>query len=207
MRFVCSPTPKSALPCATRSSDSSGVVGTRMDSASPSSRKNPFSFAATSGRWSGFRNHSSATVTICVLFLPIYFIRGRVIHNGWGGAERDPGGAQRLAWFMAGQPRRRCDLLRFAEHPRCAGRSAEREHVRVARRQAPHPIEFHTGHDSSFHAISQNIHSYRELLINLCSRRTFSPSVACFAHVSTFPGIHSPTSANSGEAYSNSQSR
>src|SRR3989441_2460471 len=58
-------------------------------------------------------------------------------HN-WGGAERDPGGPQRLAWFMAGQPRRRCDLLRFAEHPRCAGRSAEREHVRVARRQDPH---------------------------------------------------------------------
>src|SRR5438309_1590449 len=57
-------------------------------------------------------------------------------HN-WGGAERDPGGPQRLAWFMAGQPRRRCDLLRFAEHPRCAGRSAEREHVRVARRQDP----------------------------------------------------------------------
>ena len=55
----------------------------------------------------------------------------------WGGAERDPGGAQRLTWFMAGQPRRRCDLLRFAEHPRCAGRSAEREHVRVARRQDP----------------------------------------------------------------------
>src|SRR5207247_9294238 len=87
----------------------------------------------------------------------------------WGGAERDPGGAQRLTWFMAGQPRRRCDLLRFAEHPRCAGRSAEREHVRVARRQAPHPIEFHTGHDSSFHAISQNIHAYRELLMNASS--------------------------------------
>ena len=47
----------------------------------------------------------------------------------WGGAERDPGGAQRLTWFMAGQPRRRCDLLRFAEHPRCAGRSSERERV------------------------------------------------------------------------------
>src|SRR2546426_1645296 len=72
MRFVCSPTPKSALPCATRSSDSSGTVGTRMDSSSPSSRKNPFSFAATIGRWSGFRNHSNATVTHCVLLLPIY---------------------------------------------------------------------------------------------------------------------------------------
>src|SRR5947208_13211969 len=79
MRFVCSPTPKSALPCATRSSDSSGTVGIRMNSSSPSSRKYPFSFAATIGRWSGFRNHSSATVTHCVLFLPIYSIRGSVI--------------------------------------------------------------------------------------------------------------------------------
>src|SRR5437016_11491841 len=61
-------------------------------------------------------------------------------------------------------------------------------------------VGFHTGHDSSFHAISQNIHSYRELLMNACSRRTFSPSVACFAHISTFPRIHSPTSANSGDA-------
>src|SRR2546425_10618009 len=73
MRFVCSPTPKSALPCATRSSDSSGTVGTKIDSSSPSSRKNPFSFAATIGRWSGFRNHSSATVTICAFDLLILF--------------------------------------------------------------------------------------------------------------------------------------
>src|SRR5207245_1413532 len=38
---------------------------------------------------------------------------------------------------MAGQPRRRCDLLRFAEHPRCAGRSAEHKNARVMRRQDP----------------------------------------------------------------------
>src|SRR5438309_8250149 len=56
-------------------------------------------------------------------------------HN-WGGAERDPGGPQRLAWFMAGQQRRRCDLLRFAEHPRCAGRSVERELVTRCIRRA-----------------------------------------------------------------------
>src|SRR5438552_9122657 len=139
MRFVCSPTPKSALPRATKSRDSSGTVGTRMDSSSPSSRKNPFSFAATIGRWSGFKNHSSATVTHCVLFLPIYPIRGRVIEMlGW--RRMGPGrSAARLAWFMAGQPRRRCDLLRFAEHPRCAGRSAERELVtRCIERVTPH---------------------------------------------------------------------
>src|SRR2546425_11306266 len=50
-----------------------------MDSSSPSSQKNPFSFAATIGRWSGFKNHSSATVTSRALLLPIYPIRGRVI--------------------------------------------------------------------------------------------------------------------------------
>src|SRR2546426_1105678 len=58
----------------------------------------------------------------------------------------------------------------------------------------------HTGHDSSFHAISQNIHSYRELMMNACSMRAFSPSLAFFAHASTRPRIHRPTSANSGEA-------
>src|SRR5947209_10469188 len=75
-----------------------------------------------------------------------------------------------------------------------------REHVRVMRRQDPHLIEFHTGHDSSFHAISQNIHSYRELMMNACSIRAFSPSLAFFAHASTFSRIHRPTSSNSGEA-------
>src|SRR2546422_2208057 len=55
---------------------------------------------------------------------------------GW--RRMGPGrSAARLAWFMAGQPRRRCDLLRFAEHPRCAGRSAEHEHVRVLGDRTP----------------------------------------------------------------------
>src|SRR2546422_7597943 len=48
--------------------------------------------------------------------------------------------------------------------------------INAARRQDPHRIEFHTDHDSSFHAISQNIHSYRELMMNACSMRAFSPS-------------------------------
>ena len=74
------------------------------------------------------------------------------------------------------------------------------EHVRVMRRQNPHLIGVYTGHDSSFHAISQNIHSYRELMRNTCSSRTFSTSLARFAHASTRPRIHRPTSANSGEA-------
>src|SRR5205807_4564887 len=65
------------------------------------------------------------------------------------------------------------------------------EHVRVMRRQDPR-LNSYTGHDSSFHAISQNIHSYRELMMNACSIRAFSPSLACFAHISTFPRIHLP---------------
>src|SRR2546422_4678150 len=84
---------------------------------------------------------NSSIVAAVFLFITIISFQLGVRNfapNKWGGAERDPGGAQRLTWFMAGQPRRRCDLLRFAEHPRCAGRSAEREHVRVARRQDPH---------------------------------------------------------------------
>src|SRR5207244_10745711 len=74
------------------------------------------------------------------------------------------------------------------------------EHGSVDPPHAPNLIQFHTGHDSSFHAISQNIHSYRELMINACSMRAFSPSLAFFAHASTFSRIHRPTSANSGEA-------
>src|SRR5437016_5191961 len=87
-------------------------------------------------------------------------------------------------------------------HTRVCGAATGKpcEHVKAARRQDPHLIEFHTGHDSSFHAISQNIHSYRELMINAFSMRTFSPSLAFFAHASTRPRIHRPTSSNSGEA-------
>jgi hypothetical protein len=58
----------------------------------------------------------------------------------------------------------------------------------------------HTGHSSSFHAISQNIHSYRELIMNASSIRFFSACPASFTHPSTFARIHLCTSANSGEA-------
>ena len=73
-----------------------------------------------------------------------------------------------------------------------------------ARRSLP---SFHTGHSSSFQAISQNIHSYRELITNASSIRFFSADPAFFAHTSTFARIHRCTSANSGDAYSISQSR
>jgi hypothetical protein len=83
--------------------------------------------------------------------------------------------------------------------------------VRVARAHgndaACHAPNIHTGHSSSFQAISQNIHSYRELITNASSIRFFSADPAFFAHASTFARIHRCTSANSGEAYSMSQSR
>ena len=62
------------------------------------------------------------------------------------------------------------------------------------------PLSRHTGHFSSFHAISQNIHSYRELMTNASSMRRFSSFPAVLAHWSTFLRIHCCTSANSGEA-------
>src|SRR6185295_10127973 len=65
---------------------------------------------------------------------------------------------------------------------------------------SPGPPSPHTGHFSSFHAISQNIHSYRELVTNDSSIRRFSSLPAVLAHWSTFLRIHSCTSANSGEA-------
>ena len=65
----------------------------------------------------------------------------------------------------------------------------------------------HTGHSSSFHAISQNIHSYCELITNDCSIRRFSSLPAVLAQRSTFLRIHCCTSANSGDAYNMSQSR
>ena len=58
----------------------------------------------------------------------------------------------------------------------------------------------HTGHTSSFQAISQNIHSYLELMRKAASKRSRSLSVTDFAHASTFRRIQRPTSANSGEA-------
>jgi len=48
----------------------------------------------------------------------------------------------------------------------------------------------YTGHFSSFHAISQNIHSYRELMTNASSIRRFSSFPAVFTHWSTFFLIH-----------------
>jgi hypothetical protein len=79
---------------------------------------------------------------------------------------------------------------------------------RSASTGAPTPGEAnYTGHSSSFHAISQNIHSYRELITNDSSIRRFSSLPAVLAHRSTFWRIHRCTSANSGEAYSISHSR
>ena len=43
------------------------------------------------------------------------------------------------------------------------------------------PVDY-TGHFSSFQAISQNIHSYRELMTNESSMRRFSSSPAVLAH-------------------------
>jgi hypothetical protein len=69
------------------------------------------------------------------------------------------------------------------------------------RREPPSSgLPSYTGHFSSFHAISQNIHSYRELMMNDSSIRRFSSFPAVLAHWSTFLRIHCWTSANSGEA-------
>ena len=65
---------------------------------------------------------------------------------------------------------------------------------------SPGPPSLHTGHSSSFHAISQNIHSYRELATNDSSMRRFSSLPAVLAHRSTLLLIQRCTSANSGEA-------
>lgn len=49
---------------------------------------------------------------------------------------------------------------------------------------AAHPQDpsTHTGHFSSFHAMSQNIHSYRELMMKESSIRRFSSLPAALAH-------------------------
>ena len=82
-------------------------------------------------------------------------------------------------------------------------RSLERSTVLCGstRREPPCPgPPSYTGHFSSFHAISQNIHSYRELMTNDSSIRRFSSLPAVLAHWSTFFRIQRWTSANSGEA-------
>lgn len=53
------------------------------------------------------------------------------------------------------------------------------EEGRVGQRQDP---STYTGHSSSFHAISQNIHSYRELITKASSMRRFSSFPAFLAH-------------------------
>ena len=56
--------------------------------------------------------------------------------------------------------------------------------VRVLRAQGLPPAAppSYTGHFSSFHAISQNIHSYRELMMKDSSIRRFSSFPAVLAH-------------------------
>ena len=65
------------------------------------------------------------------------------------------------------------------------GRSLERSTALCGceRREPPCPgPPSYTGHFSSFHAISQNIHSYRELMTNDSSIRRFSSLPAVLAH-------------------------
>ena len=95
-----------------------------------------------------------------------------------------------------------CDLTGGADlgaRPPAAGslHRAGCEDGRAGQRQDP---SVHTGQVSSFHAISQNIHSYRELMTNDSSIRRFSSLPAVLAHWSTFLRIQRCTSANSGEA-------
>jgi hypothetical protein len=95
-----------------------------------------------------------------------------------------------------------CDLTGGADlgaRPPAAGslHRAGCEDGRAGQRQDP---SVHTGQVSSFHAISQNIHSYRELITNASSIRRFSSLPADLAHWSTFFLIQRCTSANSGEA-------
>ncbi len=61
-------------------------------------------------------------------------------------------------------------------------------------------LAHYTGHFSSVHAISQNIHSYRELITKACSIRCRSSRPAVRAQRSTFSRIQRCTSANSGDA-------
>ncbi len=105
-----------------------------------------------------------------------------------------------------------CSKLRVASRAaassdakRVSGRAAGA--LLVSGRARPPPSPLHTGHFSSFQAISQNIHSYFELIRNACSIRFFSSCPAVRAQVSTLARIHSCTASNSGEAYSMSQSR
>ena len=95
-----------------------------------------------------------------------------------------------------------CDLtggVDLGARPPAAGslHRAGCEDGRADQRQDP---SAHTGQVSSFQAISQNIHSYRELMTNDSSIRRFSSFPAVLAHWSTFLRIQRCTSANSGDA-------
>jgi len=85
--------------------------------------------------------------------------------------------------------------------PSCARRTSTALPCAFREHRGTHPRRaFYTGHFSSFHAISQNIHSYRELITNASSIRRFSSLPAVLAHWSTFFLIQRCTPANSGEA-------
>ena len=124
--------------------------------------------------------------------------------------------ARTLLWPEAHRP-----ALQVASAVRSCGSHGETQQVQTPRsslgapvgavlvsaRARSHPSPPHTGHFSSFQAISQNIHSYFELIRNACSIRFFSSCPAVRAQESTLARIHSWTASNSGEAYSMSQSR
>jgi hypothetical protein len=123
----------------------------------------------------------------------------------WAGSERAHCTGEVFVLSKTGRPARRWRLLfdaagrsKFRRQGRlqtaCAGAVALRERACPA---LPSP---HTGHFSSFQAISQNIHSYFELMRNACSMRFFSSCPAVRAQVSTRARIHSCTASNSGEA-------
>ena len=98
-----------------------------------------------------------------------------------------------------------CSKLRFALRDAASsdakGVSGIKKRCFACERKSPAPSSPpHTGHFSSFQAISQNIHSYFELIRNACSIRFFSSCPAVLAQVSTLARIHSCTASNSGEA-------
>lgn len=141
-------------------------------------------------------NSSSPLISLSVVGLVIR-ARGRIVSN----CAR-PTSVACFSHYFSFQSVAVCLLSQGEGMPHSAriGR-ALLHRARSASTGAPSPWRiFYTGHSSSFHAISQNIHSYRELITNASSilRRSSLPAV--FAHRSTFLRIHRWTSANSGEA-------
>ena len=124
-----------------------------------------------------------------------------LLYRGGSASTRDSLPLYPLPSFCLPQPGP-CDLTGGANlgaRPPAAGslHRAGCEDGRAGQRQDP---SAHTGQVSSFHAISQNIHSYRELMTNDSSIRRFSSLPAVLAHWSTFLRIQRCTSANSGDA-------